>query len=134
MASATAQQVIIRALQRLNVIAAEESVSTTDMVDSLQLMNDMMMSFPARGIQYVHTDLAQSDTVNVPDFQVRNVILMLADELADNFGVVISPDLRNDIMRAEQQLQAYYYVVPPAKIGRGLLRWRWGLFNVTKGY
>ncbi len=133
MASATAQQCIERALRRINVLAAEEAVSDNDMVESLQIMNDMMFGFPPRGIQYVHADLAQSDTVNVPDAQVRNVVLLLCDELADGFGMPITPDLRTDIMRAEQQLQAYYFVSAPAKIGRGLLRWRWGLFNITRG-
>ena len=134
MASATAQQVIERALRRINVLAEAEAVSAAGMVDSLQIMNDMMFGFPPRGIQYVHADLAASDTVNVPDAQVRNVMLLLCDDLADEFGMPISPDLRSDIMRAEQQLQAFYFVSAPAKIGRGLLRWRWGLFNISKGY
>ncbi len=132
--SATAQQVIERALRTLNVLAAEEAVTANDMVDCLQILNDMMFGFPPRGIQYVHVTLAKGDTVNVPDAQVRNIVFLLADDLADGFGAVISPDLRTDIMRAEQQLQANYFVSEPAKIGRGLLRWRWGLFNITKGY
>jgi len=134
MASATAQQVIVRAAQRINILAAQEALDATEMADSLQIMNDMMFNFPARGIQYVHTQLAQGDTVNVPDAQVRNIVFLLADELADGFGMPISADLREDITRAEQQLQAFYYVVPPAKNGRGLLRWRWGVFSITRGY
>ena len=134
MATATALQVIERAARRVNILAAEEALNANELVDALQIMNDMMFNFPARGIQYVHTQLASGDTVNVPDAQIRNVIFLLADELADDFGMQITPDLRNDISRAEQQLQAFYYVVPPAKLARGLLRWRWGLFNITKGY
>ncbi len=134
MATSTAQEVIEDALGTINVLAAEEAVSANDMVKCLRLMNNMMFNFPARGIQYVHVTLAQTDTVNVPDSQVRSVVFLLADELADTFGMPISPDLRSDIMRAEQQLQANYFVSEPAKIGRGLLRWRYGLFNITKGY
>ena len=133
MATATASQIITRALSIINVIAAEEAVSASDMVDCLQILNDMMFNFPARGIQYVHADLAQTDTVNVPDGYLRNLTILLADDLADNFGMPISPDLRTDIMRAEQQLQAFYFVSAPAKIGRGLLRGRYGLWNVNRG-
>jgi hypothetical protein len=134
MASATAQQIIERAAGIINVLAASEALNANEMTDSLQIMNDMMFGFPARGIQYVHTQLAQGDTVNVPDGYIRAVTLLLADDLADNFGMPISPDLRNDVMRAEQQLQAFYFVSTPAKIGRGLLRWRYGLFNMNKGF
>ena len=134
MASATASQVIERALRRINVLAAEEAVSANDMVDCLQLMNDMMFNFPARGIQYVHIQLAQTDTVNVPDMLVRALVHVLADELADDFGMPITPDLRADIEESKHQLQAYYFIPTPAKINRGLLRWRWGLFSITKGY
>jgi len=133
-ASATAAEIIERAQRRINVLAAQEAINANEMTDSLQILNDMMFNFPARGIQYVHTELAQGDTVNVPDQQVRNVMFLLCDDLADEFGMPISQDLRSDIMRAEQQLQAFYFVPVPAKIGRGLLRWRWGLFNITKGY
>lgn len=134
MASATAEEVINRAMRRINVLAAEEALSANEMVDALQILNDMMFNFPARGIQYVHIELAQGDTVNVPDSQVRNVMFLLCDDLADEFGMPISADLRTDIVRAENQLQAAYFVSTPAKIGRGLLRWRWGLFQITKGY
>ncbi len=134
MATSTAQQLIEDASSRINVLAAQEALNADEMVKGLRILNQMMFSFPARGIQYVHVELAQTDTVNVPDGQVRNVMLLLCDDLADEFGMPISTDLRSDIMRAEQQLQAYYFVATPAKINRGLLRWRWGLFSVTKGY
>src|SRR5258706_15375316 len=99
--SATAQEVINRAMRRINVLAAQEALNADEMTTSLQTLNDMLFNFPARGIQYVHIELAQSDTVNVPDAQVRNVVNLLADDLSDDYGVAITQDLRTDIMRAD---------------------------------
>ncbi len=133
MASATAQQVIERAARRINVLAAEEALSSNEMNDALQILNDLMFSFTAKGIQYVHVQLAQTDTVNVPDEQVRNVILMLCDDLADDFGMPISVDLREDIRQARQELQNCYMVIDPAvpdialrSRRLGWFSWRWG--------
>ncbi len=133
MSSATAEEVINRANRRVGNLAAQESLNANEMTDSLQMLNGMMFAFPPRGIQYVHVELAQTDTVNVPDAQVRNVELLLCTELAQAFELPIRPELASDIMRAEQQLQAYYFVSTPAKIGRGLLRWPYGLYSVYRG-
>jgi len=131
--TATANDIINRAAQRINVLAGEEALTAAEAVDALQIMNDMMHGFGPRGIHYAHVTLAATDTVNVPDEQIRNLVLLLADDLADGFAVPVSPDLRSDIMRAEQQMQAYYYSVPPAKINRGLLPYRFGWFDITRG-
>lgn len=130
---ATALDIITRAARRINVLASEEAPQAADAADGLQVMNDMMHGFGPRGIHYAHVTLVATDTVNLPDEQLRNLVLLLADDLAREYSVPIAQDLRTDIMRAEQQLQAAYYSVPPAKTGRGLLRWRWGLFDITRG-
>ena len=131
--SATAQQVIERAQRRINVLAAGESINANEMTDSLQILNDMMFNFTAKGIQYVHVTLAQGDTVNVPDEQVRNVMLMLCDDLADDFGMPISPDLREDIRQARQELQNCYMVINPAVPDKALRARRLGFFNFRLG-
>lgn len=122
MATATAQQIIERAARRINVLAAQEAMTADEMTDALQILNDLLFSFPAKGIQYVHVVLAQTDTVNVPDGQVRNIILMLCDDLADDFGTPITPDLREDIRQARLELQAAYLVIDPAVPDRALRR------------
>ncbi len=131
--SATAQQVIERAARRINVLAAQEALNANEFDDCLQIMNDMMFGFTAKGIQYVHVTLAQTDTVNVPDEQVRNVILMLCDDLADDFGMPISPDLREDIRQARQELQNCYMVINPGVPDKALRPRRLGWYNFRWG-
>jgi len=133
MATATAQEVIERAARRINVLAAEEALSANEMTDCLQIMNDMMFNFTAKGIQYVHVQLAQSDTVNVPDEQVRNVILMLCDDLADDFGMPVSVDMREDIRQARQELQNCYMVINPAVPDKAVRSRRLGYYNWRSG-
>ena len=74
---ATANDIISRAAKRINVLAGEEALGAAEAVDALQSLNDMLFGFGPKGIQYVHTTLTATDTVNFPDEQLRNVMLML---------------------------------------------------------
>ncbi len=133
MASATAEQVINRAFRRINVLAAQEALNANEMTDALETLNDMMFNFTARGIQYVHVQLAQSDTVNVPDEQVRNVVNLLCDDLADDYGVNITPDLREDIRNAKLELQNCYMVINPAVPDKAIRSRRFGWYSWRLG-
>lgn len=129
----TASDIIVRALKRINVIAANEAVSATDMVDSLQIMNDMMSGFYSGGIEYVHVTLAQTDTVNMPDQQIRNLILMLCSELADDFGLTLGAKTADQINSAKLELQSYYMVINPAVPDRAIRRRRLGWYSWNNG-
>lgn len=131
--SATAQQIIERALRRIAVLAAEEAQTNAELVDNLQVMNDMMAGFGPLGIYYVHTTLAAGDTVNVPDEQVRNVMLLLCWELADNYDMPITPALNSSIANAKNALQAYYHVSRPGLTDPLLRQHQWGRFDITRG-
>lgn len=129
MATATAREVINRAARRIHILEAEEALTANELVDCLQIMNDMMFGFGPAGIQYAHVQLAAGDTVNVPDEQIRNVTLLLGYELADNFGVVLTPVAAAAIQAAKLELQAYYLLVNPAVPDRALRRRRFGYFD-----
>ncbi len=133
MASATAEQVINRAFRRINVLAAQEAVNANEMTDALETLNDMMFNFTAKGIQYVHVQLAQGDTVNVPDEQVRNVVNLLCDDLADDYGVNITPDLREDIRNSKLELQNCYMVINPAVPDKAIRSRRYGFYDWRNG-
>ncbi len=120
MASRTARQTIERALKRIGILSEEESMTAPQGVDGLADLNDMMQGFPSQGIQYVHETLTLDTALNVPDEQTRNVMLMLAWELADGYGKTLSPKLTDDITEARSALQACYHVVPPAQIDDAL--------------
>ena len=119
---------------RAKILASQEAWGATDAADNLVLLNAMMAGFGPRGIHYAHVTLGATDTVNMPDEQIDNLVTMFAEKLCDEYGVVIDARMAGNIARAEKELQAAYYTVPLAKINRGLLRNRYGFFNITRGY
>ncbi len=129
----SAAEVVRRAAKRINVLAGEEALSAAEATDGLQLLNDMLFAFGPKGIQYVHTTLAATDTLNFPDEQIRNVVLMLCDDLADDFGMPISADLREDIRQARLELQAAFLTINPAVPDRALRVRRPGFYDWARG-
>jgi hypothetical protein len=130
---ATAGDIVTRAAKRINVLAAEEALNASQMVDGLQTLNDLLAGFGPAGIQYVHATLAQTDTLNFPDEQIRNVMLMLCSELADDYGVSIGQSLALAIQAAKLELQAAYLNVDPAVPDRALRRRRPGFYDFARG-
>jgi hypothetical protein len=130
---ATAGDIVTRAAKRINVLAAEEALNASQMVDGLQTLNDLLAGFGPAGIQYVHTTLVQTDTLNFPDEQIRNVMLMLCSELADDYGVAIGQSLALAIQAAKLELQAAYLQVDPAVPDRALRRRRPGFYDFARG-
>lgn len=114
MATSTAGDVIKDALHLLRVIDEEEGPTANQSARGLRVMNQMMHGWNTIGIQYVHTDLALTDTVNVPDEQILNVGLVLARALSLSFGKVLGKTLEDSIMTAENGLRSFYYKVKPA--------------------
>jgi hypothetical protein len=124
MATSTALEVITDALHAIRVISEDEAPTAPQGVRSLRLLNLMMHGFNSKGIGYVHSDLALADTVNVPDEQVRNLGLMLARELAIEYGKTLGENLAASILSAENQFRAFYHKVRPAR-SEALLEGRW---------
>lgn len=120
MATRTARQTITSALRRLGILSEEEAPTAPQAVDALSVLNEMMQGFPAMGIHYVHADLTLDSVLNVPDEQTRNVMLMLAWELADPYGKTLSQKTLADIADAKSSLQACYYEVPPGQVDTAL--------------
>lgn len=110
---ATATDIINRAGKRATVLADEGTFTASEAVDALQIMNDMMHGFGPMGIYYAHATLSATDTVNMPDEQLRNLVLMLSKELAIEFGLGIDPGLALEIENARAQLQAAYWMQRP---------------------
>lgn len=119
---ATANDIVNRAAKRLGILAEAETLSANAAVDALAQLNEMMHGFGPRGIHYAHTTLEAADTVNVPDEQIRNVALLLCQEMADEYGIEIGPQLASAILDARQSLIAAYYTIPRAVGDRALVR------------
>lgn len=110
----TARQVILRAARRVRILAGEETMTAAELADGLQLLNDMMHGFGPRGIKYAHTTLAADDPVNVPDELIRNLVLLFAEELAVDYGKTLGELLASEVINARNEMQAAYWVQPPA--------------------
>lgn len=130
---ATAADVINRAARRVGILAREEALSSAEMIDYLVMLNDMLFGFGPKGIQYVHATLAQGTTINFPDEQVENVVLMMASKLLEEHPIPVSPDLRMAMANAKNELQAAYLVINPAVPDRALRRRRPGWFDFRNG-
>ena len=134
MATKTARTVILEALQDLDLVADEESMSAIQAATGLRKLNDLMSGFDSEGIHYSHTDLASLDTVvNIPDGQQRNLGLMLQRDLARQYSVPLSADDRLEIDRAKSALQAFYSVPITAAPELAVRPRRYGRFNFARG-
>jgi len=134
MASRTARDVIAYAFWDLGVVADQEALNETQANSGFRKLNDLMAGFESEGIRYAHTDLASLDSVvNVPDGQLRNLGLMLQRELADQYGVPLSPQNLDAIEKAKTALQSYYYVPITSAPDLSLRPRQFGRYGFTQG-
>lgn len=124
MATQTANDLILSAFHRCGLISEDEGLTSEQTTRGLKLLNDMMAGWDAEGIQYQHTDLALTDTVNVPDQLLRSTALMLMDEVADEYGKALSDRQQMQVANAKLNLQSYYYKVPVAQTDEGIVNRR----------
>lgn len=122
MATRTALQVITDAFHKMGLVSEDESITAEQSSRALTTLNDMMQGWEAEGIQYQHADLSLTTTVNVPDHLVWSTQWLLVDALAGEYGKELSASQQLQVIRARQNLQAYYYEVPAAQLDEGTLR------------
>lgn len=100
----------------------------------LTMLNDMLHGFESEGIHYAHTDLSSLDTtLNVPDGQIRNAMLMTVRELASEYGSELSAEDRDQIHKAKMALQAFYYVPIKSAPEMALRPRQFGRFSFDRG-
>lgn len=134
MASTTARNLLERSYRRLGILADEEAMTATQGSYGLTTLNDLMHGFDSEGIRYAHADLANLDAViNVPDGQIRNVMLMMCRELASEYSVPIDVTFAGEIMRAKSALQAFYFVPITAAPELAIRPRVYGRFNFSRG-
>lgn len=129
----TALDVISRGGRRAQILAGEEAFTGAEGADNLVLLNAMMFGLGPRGIHYAHVALGATETVNMPDEQIDNLVTLFTQKLCAEYGVAITPTMQTEFNRATNELQAAYYVVPLAQVNRGLLPNRYGFFDVFRG-
>ena len=120
MASVTASDLIGQAFRRLGVTAEGEQPSAEEASDALTTLNTMLHGFKADGIDYAHTDLALSSTVNFPDEELAMVRDLLANELAPGFSAPVDR-IAGAILNAKRTLQARYTFLLPATLDKAVI-------------
>lgn len=120
--TATARQVITRALRRLTVIAAGDTPDAEMANDALEVMNDMMAGWNAEGILYPHAPLTLDAVVNVPDEQLGFVRDLLAEALSPEYGVTIGAVMQRAISNARAAMQAAYFIPRVAPVDEAIGR------------
>lgn len=98
----------------------------------LTVLNDMLQGFEAEGIQYIpEATLTLTATIDMPDFLVRSLEWMLADDLASEAEKELSPRQQLQVDRARSSLQSYFFRVPVAQTDEGVLNRRVGSLDLT---
>ncbi len=114
MAAPTANEILTRAMRRIKVLAGEEAMASAELSDGLTLMNGTMHGFNARGINYAHADLTSSDAINMPDELMEGLVWLIAEALASDYGYEFTAQEQGRLIDAKNQLQAAYWMQPPA--------------------
>lgn len=108
---ATALDIITRALRKIRVLASGESPTSEEADDCLNALNDMLVGWAINGIDLAHTDLALTDTLDVPDDHLEAIRMSLAERVAGDFGAQLSP---TDMQIADQgraAIRAYHFSI-----------------------
>lgn len=101
-----AGEIITDAMEEIVVQADEAPIEPSEGRAAMRLLNDMMFSFAARGINLGYTAVASlGDVVTVPLGAVRWMKLQLAVELAPKYNVEISNTLASKLRSAYKAVQ-----------------------------
>lgn len=104
----TANELIIRAAKTAKILAAGETMEDGDAQDILDSLNDLLHSWELDGIDLGHTDLALTDTVQLPDSHIRAIRYNLAADISSEYGVQLGPIDADRASNGFRMLQAHY--------------------------
>ena len=133
MATVTANDVITRAARRINVLSGEEVLSAAEANDALTLLNELMIGFETKGIYYVHSaNLAATDTVNMPDAQISNLVWMLCEVMSNEYEASMSDKEMEASRNARLELQAAFPPTTTGVVDRSLRRRLPGFYDFQR--
>lgn len=96
---ATADQISLRALKRLSVVASGENPDAETMADAVAALSAMMSAWEADGVEV---------TLPLDGRFEQAVVAMLAVRLSEDHGATAGPVLIRDATSGWQQIQAAY--------------------------
>ena len=115
---ATTLDIITRALRLVKVVAGDETPEADDASNALNVLNNMMFSWKANGVDTTHTTLALATTFPLNNEYIKPTTYLLADELAGEYGV--TPPDQSKVRNSWDVLRAAYFTAPTATVDAGL--------------
>jgi len=106
--SKTARQLIEDAIRELRVVANGEPIKDSHSETGITYFNEMMHGFESKGIYIGYASIGLDDEIPVQPKYIRALRLLLAIDLAPQFGSVITPEVARGAANAERQLQAAF--------------------------
>ena len=107
--SQTNLQIITASLRLLTIVDEITEPSEEQAQSALTILNDMMADFYADGIRlnwYPQTDL--SATAPLEDSDIRNIKILLAEELGLHYGIEITPSMQGEAKEVYRELAKRY--------------------------
>lgn len=99
-----AGEIVTDALEEIVVQADEAPIEPSEGRAAMRLLNDMMLSFAARGIELGYTTVSSlGDVITVPLGAIRWMKLQLAIELAPKYDATVTPTM---MLKAKDAFQA----------------------------
>lgn len=117
---ATIQDIVTGALRNLGVIAATEDPEAAVAAKALTALNEMMLALPARGVHAGWSTLALTATFPLEDRHIRGVKWMLAGEICENHGIVLTTKQKGYVQEGLDLLAADYKISDDMRVDDGL--------------
>jgi P22 tail accessory factor len=111
-------EVVRDALQEIIVQASEQPLRPTESATAIRYLNRLVTSWPFE-LGYIPV-VATSDTLCIPRYAQRCIVLNLAMELAPQFGQMVSQDLRINASNAYSDLLSRKSKITTARIPAGV--------------
>lgn len=84
---ATVSDIVTRAFRRARVLSKDESLEAEDIALGVELFNSMLHGWKGEGVDVTHADQAPTDTFALDDQWQEATVLLLAQVIADEYGV-----------------------------------------------
>jgi len=111
----TTTEFATKALKRINVIAAGETLSAADSSDAITALGEMFDGWESEGLSGLPADVTLLDARFT-----AGVVAMLAVRMAEDFGKQIGPVLQRDADNGWTALQSAFIAVPQSTFDRAL--------------
>ena len=116
----TARNLITKSLRLIRVIADEETPTSSQATDGLDVFNDMMHGLKAHGADVGWQSLSLDDEVPLPPEHIRSVRYLLAVDLAPEYSTQVTPEVAIGAEEGMRTMQSAYRRIGKLRPDEGL--------------